>query len=303
MLTQRLNDIHRFIDQGRMEDALKLLREASRSFPAHAPLFILLAETAEKVGRTDEALNAWQHAWFLVPNSTFIRRQIDRLLPPRPTRRADVRNNTDRADFNPHFERPQRLHLPVTQKIIPPPLPHHKPLVPKPPPLPKESAAPETFVAPTQEAPMPQPVLSSPEPLLETSIVEVNVDFEWAEPQPSALNYPEVSWHTLKEAFQYIEPPMLEPQAHIDTVFSNIDDLIAQLDQAPRIIPNPESIEVAVLPEDETDTEDMVSETLARIYTTQKQYSEAISVYKRLAKLQPLRADYFLKKVAELEGK
>lgn len=275
MLTQRLNNIHRFIDQGRLEDALKLLREASRSFPAHAPLFILLAETAEKLGRTDEALNAWQHAWFLVPNSTFIRRQIDRLLPPRPVKRADPPANTKQGDFNPNFERPQPLNLPVTQKIIPPPLPHHKVVVPKPPPLPAQTILPEQMVASVGIAMVThqknedkigkQIAIPPSKPLLETPIVEVNVDFEWAEPQTTAPNYPEVSWHTLKETFQYIEPPRLSPQTQIDTVFENIDDLIAQLEQAPRIVPNPEAIESSPLEDEETDTEDMVSETLARI--------------------------------------
>jgi len=296
-----------------MEEALKLLREASRSFPAHAPLFILLAETAEKLGRTDEALNAWQHAWFLVPNSTFIRRQIDRLLPPRPVKRTNPPENAKQGDFNPNFERPQPLNLPITQKIIPPPLPHHKTIIAKPPPLPPKTVLPPQTVAAAETATVANRTSEDKinrqieyplsKPLLEIPIVEVNVDFEWAEPQTTAPNYPEVSWHTLKETFQYIEPPRLSPQTQIDTVFENIDDLIAQLEQAPRIVPNPEAIESKPLEDEETDTEDMVSETLARIFTTQKQFSAAISVYQRLAKLQPLRADYFLKKAAELEGK
>lgn len=45
------------------------------------------------------------------------------------------------------------------------------------------------------------------------------------------------------------------------------------------------------------------SETLAKIYTNQNQYQEAISVYEELLKLQPEREAYFLSKIAILNTK
>lgn len=352
MLSERIKNIHQFIDEGKLEEALTLLREASRSFPAHAPLFILLAETSEKVGRQAEALNAWQHAWFLVPNSTYIRQQLDRLIP----RPMDGARNRSHHAFNPNFERKAPpLNLPVTPKIVPPPLPTttvttrpiQKP-IPIPPPLPphvvvKKQVVPEVpslpqasfppapeptqpaptdafslFMAPegpsgisTSNAPPSSVQTLAPVPnfsqlaALEQPQFEIRTDFTWEPPKNDPLIYPEVSWHTLKETLGGIDPPArLQPKVEIETPFDNLDDLISQLENAPRIVPNATTLMDELPPApDEGDTEDMVSETLARIYATQRQYKESEEVYRRLADLQPQRAAYFIEKAAEMVAK
>ncbi len=45
----------------------------------------------------------------------------------------------------------------------------------------------------------------------------------------------------------------------------------------------------------------IVSETLAKIYVTQKNYEEAISVYKELIQLYPQKEDEFIQKIVEIE--
>ena len=78
-----------------------------------------------------------------------------------------------------------------------------------------------------------------------------------------------------------------------------LDALIAQLEVAPRIRPDPEyrGPEVSL---DAGDVDDMVSETLAKIYAAQHQYVEAALVYEKLAARQPEDAAALLERAAEL---
>ena len=47
----------------------------------------------------------------------------------------------------------------------------------------------------------------------------------------------------------------------------------------------------------------IVSETLAKIYVTQGEFKEAIDVYKKLILKEPVKKEYFLQKINELESK
>ena len=78
-----------------------------------------------------------------------------------------------------------------------------------------------------------------------------------------------------------------------------LDDLISQLEHAPRIKPDPayDGPEVSL---DVGDVDDMASETLAKIYAAQHQYVEAALVYEKLAARQPADADRLLDRAAEL---
>lgn len=78
----------------------------------------------------------------------------------------------------------------------------------------------------------------------------------------------------------------------------DLDELIAQLKDA-RITPSPPDFEA--VPEDPAaNSEDVVSETLARIYLNQGLQNEAATVYKKLADQTPDRAEYFLGKAEEI---
>ncbi len=83
--------------------------------------------------------------------------------------------------------------------------------------------------------------------------------------------------------------------------FQDLDKLIQELESA-SIVPNPD---IPMLSDEdlEQDLEDVVSETLARIYANQSYYAEASAVYKKLAKQKPDRAEEFLKRAAELTQK
>jgi tetratricopeptide (TPR) repeat protein len=82
---------------------------------------------------------------------------------------------------------------------------------------------------------------------------------------------------------------------------ADLDRLIDELEAA-RIVPadDPSSIPA---PDLSDDIDDVVSETLARIYATQKQFSEAARVYERLALENPDRAEEFAAKASEMRGR
>ena len=67
-------------------------------------------------------------------------------------------------------------------------------------------------------------------------------------------------------------------------------------------MPDP-TIKVVDVAAIESDVEDVVSETLARIYSNQRFYEEAAAVYDKLASQQPARAEEFRKKASEIRGR
>ncbi|MDA1029165.1 MAG: tetratricopeptide repeat protein [Bacteroidetes bacterium] len=83
--------------------------------------------------------------------------------------------------------------------------------------------------------------------------------------------------------------------------YQDLDQLIQELEMA-RIVLDPD---VRMIPQGELETEidDVVSETLARIYANQKFHEEAAQVYEKLAIQRPDKAEEFLQKAQELRQK
>jgi len=79
----------------------------------------------------------------------------------------------------------------------------------------------------------------------------------------------------------------------------NLELLIQELEKA-RIVPDPDVQELSD-DELEDEIEDLVSETLARIYAAQKYFEEARQVYEKLAHQNPERAHEFETKAMEME--
>ncbi len=107
------------------------------------------------------------------------------------------------------------------------------------------------------------------------------------------------AWTKVGEVVQ-VERAETEPvEAPPD--FEDLDRLIEELESA-RIVPDPEPH--AIPPPDlENEIDDMVSETLAKIYAAQSQYEEAARVYEKLAAQQPERATEFLHLATEMRRK
>ncbi len=90
-----------------------------------------------------------------------------------------------------------------------------------------------------------------------------------------------------------------DPPASPASVADELDSLIASLETAPRIRPDPAFSGPAVRAT-EADVDAMASETLARIYAAQNQYVRAALVYETLAAREPDRAGEMLAQAAEM---
>ena len=123
------------------------------------------------------------------------------------------------------------------------------------------------------------------------------------EPETTAPEEPyDAEEHADHFPFGYDVP--YEPEAETpgnEPHFEDLDRLINELESA-RIVPRPDIGEVTS-PELEDDIEDVVSETLARIYASQGQYDEAARVYELLAGQHPEDSDEFLKKASEMRAR
>ena len=81
----------------------------------------------------------------------------------------------------------------------------------------------------------------------------------------------------------------------------NLELLIQELERA-RIVPDPDVQEISD-DELEDEIEDLVTETLARIYAAQSYFEEARQVYVKLARQSPERAHEFETKALEMQKK
>lgn len=90
-----------------------------------------------------------------------------------------------------------------------------------------------------------------------------------------------------------------DSDALLGDVPDDLDTLIQQLENAPRIRPDA-SFKDEAADDEEEDDEEVVSETLARIYEAQKQYGAAARAYEQLADQRPDRATELLSKAVEL---
>ena len=84
-----------------------------------------------------------------------------------------------------------------------------------------------------------------------------------------------------------------------ETPDDDLDHLINELESA-RIDPDPDAAEAPEPDLEDDEADDLVSETLARIYKQQGQYGEAARVYEKLAEQQPDRAGEFRQQAAEM---
>lgn len=111
----------------------------------------------------------------------------------------------------------------------------------------------------------------------------------------------------IEPAAEPLPPPPLIPHADVApsgrrvSDFENLDRLIEELEEA-RIVPRPD-VDAIPTPDLDDEIDDMVSETLARIYAAQEQFDEAARVYDALARQQPDRAAEFREQAARMRAR
>jgi tetratricopeptide (TPR) repeat protein len=77
-------------------------------------------------------------------------------------------------------------------------------------------------------------------------------------------------------------------------------DLLADMLAKAKIIPKPIDEPINSAAEPQIQIKKIFSDTMAEIYSSQKNYDEAISIYKELIKQKPDKTDFYLKKISEL---
>lgn len=301
------------IASGRAADAARELNALVRAAPTYAAAYVLLAKAREASGDRVRALDAWHRAHFLVPSSPLVQRERQRLL--------DALAPPPGAMELP--EAPLPL-APEPTAADPEPLaisPETEPSDPKPAPEPPEAnrATTPLAAAPTPEA----RADGTPDATLLPPVIGDD---------PGTVTAPEATdpggWEVVEEESAPAPPTSLAPPIAPDVVSpsapdaeasgeslpdisdatelpddtgldNDLDALIRDLEHAPRIKPDPDFKGPDVVP-DESNIEEMASETLAQIYEMQKQYAEAAVVYEKLARQKPDRADEMERRAAEM---
>ena len=150
----------------------------------------------------------------------------------------------------------------------------------------EKEARKDTAAEPPKEEPPPAPVAEQPQA----------EPFDLAAAAQETADEDDVGL----EDWQDFDAEPKEAPASDDATIDDLDRLISELEAA-RIVPQPD-LEDIPPPELEDEIDDVVSETLARIYASQKKYEEAARVYEQLAHQHPKEATKFLQLAAEMRG-
>jgi tetratricopeptide (TPR) repeat protein len=264
-MQQDLLELERLIDRGETAVAVPILERAVEMEPGYAAARLLLARAYEGEGRMGDAVSEWRLVRALVPDSPTAVTGLKRALRLRMLWAADPAAwATDDG----------------AAAAAAAPEPAEPPAAEPPEPVALGPAEPEEPVAlGPAEPPAAEPIAAEPE----------------APPEP-----PEPDEPMLPHAPPIAESPDAEPEVPgwDDEAPQNLDELIRELETA-RIVPDP-TIPPAAAEDLEPDVDDVVSETLARIYENQRHYGEAARVYEKLALQQPGRAPEFRQKAADL---
>ena len=300
------------LKKGKAAEAIPMLEFISRQMPSHVSCHVLLAQAYAEEERWQEALSSWQNASFLMPNSPAIRkgfrdvlhilsRQTIKLIATAPEPEPEIEPSEDTEirdalldeliggdsamdvlenDLEASVESRRSTDIDFDELNAGEP-----------------EADPEE--SDTEESDTEEPDAEEPD------TVESDLTAKELEPEEDAADETVTKpGYTPKNIFASKVPP---PLAHLATDPESIaedlelDELIHELETA-RIVPRPEH-EIIEAPVLEADIDDMVSETLARIYEGQKQFGEAARVYEKLAAMQPDRASHFKQRATELRAR
>ncbi len=263
------------LEQEDHDAAIAMLEEKVAALPAHLGAHVLLAHAYETQERWEEALQSWAEARFLMPNSPIAEAGTQRVL-----RRLEEHDGNSFA-----FAFPPSLKTQSPSDAAEGPEP--------PPPTTDEQEDP-----PDDEVSGLAQLRRQAEREARQGGARPNLSDV---PSPSDLpSSPDESPPTPEEQVEE-----LEDEGDTD----DLDHLINEL-QSARIEPEPDAEAEAPPPEpdvggevEDDDTEDIVSETLARIHEGQGDYQEAARIYATLADQEPDRAKEFQEKAAEMREK
>ena len=258
----------RLLAEGRPAAAAARLADLVAAAPTYAAAHVLRATALEAAGFVDESIVSWGRAAALVPRSPLVHRERERLMALRVTDDASGLPPAVPATPAPRPPAPSSPRAAYVEAEPPPAL---------------EGAPDEP---PREEPPREEPPREEPpRDVLDLDVSDPLPDLEDVPPAPLAL--------------EDGPPAALEDGPAPASDADELDSLIARLDGAPRIRPDPSysGPEVSL---DTPEVDDLASETLAKIYAAQHQYVEAAVIYEKLAARKPDQAEALLDRAAEL---
>ena len=301
-----LQDAISLFEEGKPREAADLLEKLAAEMPGYATARVLLARSYEQLNDWEPALRAWREAHQIIPNSPVIRRGLQRA----------ARKATSRAPT----AAPQVSQAPSWEGV-----PDDAP--------PQAGTGETTDSGGAYEADVrTEPELSAPPEVRRKYEQEYRAEPESrADPKLHDVRKPtaeedrdaaaeevrdaapaggreetpdeirEEAPDEAREEEAREEITEKHPESRGREEYEDLDRLISELESA-RIVPRPD-LENVPPPDLEDDIEDVVSETLARIYASQGQYDEAAHVYELLADQQPDKADEFKGKASEMRSR
>jgi tetratricopeptide (TPR) repeat protein len=319
------------IEDGQHDTAIPLLEDVTRRFPTYVFAHVVLARTYEALERWEDALVAWRNARFLMPSSPAIEDGLERTLAallsfevislqpaaegdgtlaeeaPAPSEDAAEHVHALLGEAEEEGDDAPEASLSETTSFAP------------------EAAAPPEEPPPDELfADAPGPPVEAPDEVARP--VEESVEGSAPEEAPAEDAIDEGAFREIEQLIDErlraeglddlveqddaaagdAEDPDTSSGAPLtDALRSGADDdldtLIQELESA-RFEPR-HDLEDLPEPDLDNEIEDMVSETLARIYAAQDKFEEAAKVYEQLAIQQPDRSITFLHKAAEMRAR
>lgn len=323
-----LQDAISLFEEGEPRQAADLLEKLAAEMPGYATARVLLARSYEQLNEWEPALRAWREAHQIIPNSPVIRRGLQRaarkagsrspIPSPQVTEAPTWGGVPDDEPEAPDAGRDAGSGYTEEPALSAPPevRPQAQPNAPERPvtsqsktePDTEQQAAPISQPTGTESAPQPESAREPDSTRAGESAEELEgapdnaPGQEAAEPAPG-LDAPAASESASEHEIRGSKPGADESsdEAAVEDEYEDLDRLISELESA-RIVPRPD-LESVPPPDLEDDIEDVVSETLARIYASQGQYEEAAHVYELLADQQPEKADEFNDKASDMRSR
>ncbi|HMB93575.1 MAG TPA: tetratricopeptide repeat protein [Rhodothermales bacterium] len=285
-----IQDAIDLIEQGAPAEAIPLLEAVAERMPTYVAVYVMMARAHEAEQQQEEALAAWEQAAFLMPNSPAICEGLARVRTALQAMQPAIDERL-RVDLDLQAELDAALETPFNPFARPP----HSETAPEA--LDLEEERPVTLAEASLA--LIERALSEAEIEAEETSSQVAASPEAEEEEDTAPEEPTPSPQTLaaRRALE-AEAAAEESAALSSEADEDLDRLIDELGAA-RIVPQPD-VEDLPPPDLDDDIDDMVSETLARIYASQEQYGEAARIYEQLARQQPDQAERFLAEAAAM---
>jgi tetratricopeptide (TPR) repeat protein len=297
------------LQERRLDEAVELLERAVEKLPAHLAAHVLLARAYQAQEKWNAALRAWESARFFLPNSPIVqqgkRRTLERMgdaeiedparhVSPAATPGPDLAGAT--KEGKPSEADPQ--DAPAREEDGPAS------------PSETETSADEKDGADTEEF-----MLDAPS---ETAAEEASSGKSSPEGSSAEARPPEAQ-SAQSQSSQDTSPAARagdaagaegeaddEAQSGFQSSFEphdtgDLDRLIDELESA-RIEPDPDPDNIPE-PDLDDDIDDLVSETLARIYESQGQLKQAAQIYLKLASQDPDQAQTYMQKAKDMKAK